>query len=288
MKRAPIIPWIAIGFLLFLLTLFLLLHREGETGGPAQASTVPILEVPTQMAVPQKEKDTPSRAQVPADRPLKEVFLGSEEIRRISKEAGALFTKFRNGRLQSSEWDFKFLGESLEKAKDLPGFGGFTRGDFPEITTGPEALTLANALQFAWGSDGYIDLLADPKYYQIYEDLILKDSPSLIVNVNPLVHLFRLQGHRLAGSVPPGLVVSVKQLWRNAMVKQASLESELSTWRGAYRSATENAGFQYPPPGGEDVFPILASYRQQLKIDQEDYLQNLERLFRDNGLLNGS
>ncbi len=281
-------PWIATGFLLLLLTLFLLLYREGETGGPPQASTVSSLEVPTQVPVPQKEKDTPSRAQVPADRPLKEVFLDPEEIRSISKEAEGLFPELQNERLESSEWDFQFLDQSLEKVKDLPGFGGFTRRDFPEITTGPEGLALANALQFAGGLEGYIDLLSHPKYHQIYEDLILKDSPSLIVNVNPLVHLFRLQGHRLAGPVPPGLVASGKQLWRDAMVKQALLESELSTWRGAYRLATENAGFQYPPPGGEDVFPILASYRQQLKIVRKDYLQNLERLFRDNGLLKGS
>ncbi len=190
--------------------------------------------------------------------------------------------------LRTTDSDFRFLDESLEQLKDVQPFGGFSRADFPEIRSGQEALALANSLQQAEAFlVQFTQSLNNPKRHQMYEHLIMVDTPSLIISSDPRLHFFWLTG-RFGETVPQELVAPMRALWRDSLAQQALLLAEKEPWQAAYRSATLDSGVSFPPPGGEDIFPPLARYNQLLKNKRETYLRNLKKLFRDHGLMDGS
>jgi len=215
--------------------------------------------------------------------------LDPQVLQKIFEDTKALYVKMRNEPMSMpAEWAWDLLDKQLEKTDRIKFFGPFSRDDFPEITTPQEAVTLANALgqSNAWVGD-YVAAAGNPMR-KSYETLVMESAPKLIVETTPLFHWLRLGN--FSKPFPPAIVPEVRNLWRNALVRQERIRAEKEYWSNAYSQVIVKClGKKYFPKSEkeENVFPPLATINKQLQTNREAYLKDLERIFREHGVSKG-
>jgi len=235
-------------------------YREEEKN-PAEAPKPPVSSIP--------RNETPS--------------LTPERIQSLAKLAAGLTESVRR-RYDAFRDDFQVLENELSTTGGWVLFGPFTREDFPEITNGHQGMILAQGLATANVYPPlYFESLGDPERKELFEKLVLSErNPSLAVTVKPQFHLVRLTNWD-ARLFPKDLVEPVRKLWRDALVQAVLLREQRDVREAALLAAARKEGVAFPW-NKEDAFPALAALDKKLLRNRQDYLGNLERLFREHGL----
>ncbi len=226
------------------------------------------------------EEKNPAEAPEPRPGPPS---LTPAAIQSLAKLAAGLTDSVRK-RYGAFRDDFQVLDSELSTTGGWVLFGPFTREDFPEITNGHQGMILAHGLATANVYPPlYFESLGDPERKELLEKLVLSErNPSLAVTVKPQFHLVRLTNWD-ARLFPKDLVEPVRKLWRDALVQAVLLREQRDVREAALLEAARKEGVAFPW-NEEDAFPALAALDKKLLRNRQDYLGNLERLFRKHGL----
>ncbi|MFQ5748530.1 MAG: hypothetical protein ACE5H3_03615 [Planctomycetota bacterium] len=195
-------------------------------------------------------------------------------------------TRRRWNAMDKIGWDF--FDQYFESQQPPPPWGGFKRADFPEITTGAQAMELVNALDSSLEfSEGLRRNVLQQKIQKGILRVVMEAEPDLAVKVTPRFHFDRLTKN-YGGAFPQDLVAPARKLWRDALARYVVLHEERKFARDVLLLGAKEAGVEFPSLEGEDVFPELASFDRKLADNRETYLKELERLFRQFHVLKDS